>query len=512
MTLQELLSGIDIFGQTGPADVEVRSVACNSRSVQPGALFFALHGEKSDGNLFVSEAIARGAVAIVSDMPRPRHPKWGALYPREVVPQEDVPPGVAWIEVEHPRRALATAAANYYGRPADSLTLAAVTGTNGKTTTTYLLDSILRAAGDTTGLVGTTGYRTPRGMRKAPNTTPESLDLQQILAEVRDAGGSHVVMEASSHALVMDRLWGCRFAAALFTNLTREHMDFHKTFDDYFAAKRRLFEGTGAGVPLYGVVNTDDPYGHLLKDIAQETLTYGLENGAQITTKKFSLSFAGLEFTAQTPVGKVEARSPLVGRVNVYNILGAIGGAIAMKIPIPAIEAGIRQLEAVPGRFQTIDEGQPFTVVVDYAHTDDAIRSLLTSSRELVPSSRIILLFGAGGDKDRTKRPVMGEAAGSLADLVILTSDNPRSEDPLNIINDVVVGLQKVNGRYRIEPDRERAIELAFEEARPGDLVLLAGKGHEDSQVLRDRTLQWDDREMARASLRRRGYATKLEK
>jgi UDP-N-acetylmuramoyl-L-alanyl-D-glutamate--2,6-diaminopimelate ligase len=254
------------------------------------------------------------------------------------------------------------------------------------------------------------------------------------------------------------------------------------------------------------VVNVDDPYGVRLVGLAERTLTYGLKNGAQLTAKKFALSFSGLEFTAQTPTGPIEVQSRLVGRINVYNILASIGAALAVGIETQAIEAGIRQLESVPGRFERIDAGQPFQLVVDYAHTDDAIRSLLATARELNPSGRILILFGAGGDRDRTKRPLMGEAAGSLSDLVVLTSDNPRSEDPLRIINDVVVGLQKVNGNYRIELDRERAIELALAEARPGDLVLLAGKGHERYQILRDRTLDFDEREIARRFLRERGY------
>ena len=417
-----------------------------------------------------------------------------------------------WVQLKKDtaRRGLALAAANFFHHPAQKLKLVAVTGTNGKTTTSFVVDAILRAAGHTTGLIGTTGYSTPRGPRKAINTTPESLDLQEMFAEVRDAGGSAVVLEASSHALAMDRLWGCHFAAAIFTNLTHDHLNFHGTFDAYFAAKRRLFEGTGAAAPETSVVNTDDAYGkRLAEDLTrqgQRVLRYGLNGSAQVTTRKFALSFAGLEFTAQTPSGNVEVRSTLVGRVNVYNILAAIGAAVALEVPLAKIEAGIRALKSVPGRFEQIDEGQPFHVVVDYAHADDAIRNLLQVGREIVPNGRILILFGAGGERDRTTRPLMGEASGSLADLVVLTSDNPRSEDPLRIINDVVVGLQKVNGRYRIEPDRERAIDLIFDEAKPGDLVLLAGKGHENYQILGDRTFEFDDREMARKILQARGY------
>jgi UDP-N-acetylmuramoyl-L-alanyl-D-glutamate--2,6-diaminopimelate ligase len=328
-----------------------------------------------------------------------------------------------------------------------------------------------------------------------------------MFAEIRDARGTHVVLEASSHALAMERLSGCHFAAAIFTNLTRDHLDYHKTFEEYFAAKKLLFAGTGAGAPDTGVVNVDDPYGAQLGGLARRTLTYGLKNAADLTAKKFSLSFDGLEFTAQTPAGNIDVRSPLVGRINVYNILAAIGAGIALDIPNAKIEQGIAHLELVPGRFQRIDEGQPFLVVVDYAHTDDALRNLIATARELSTSGRIITVFGAGGERDRTKRPLMGEAAGSLSDLVVLTSDNPRSEDPLRIINDVVVGLQKADAKYRVEPDRERALEMALEEARPGDIVLLAGKGHETYQVLRSGTIEFDDREKARSILRQKGFA-----
>ncbi len=456
-------------------------------------LFFALPGEKADGAQFAGDAIARGAIAVASSQARP------AAIPKDI----------AWVQLAEgkERRALATAAANFYGHPANALKLIGVTGTNGKTTTAFLVDSILRSAGYTTGLVGTTGYRTPKGARSGANTTPESLDLHQMFAEVRDAGGTHAVLETSSHALAMDRLWGCHFAVAVFTNLTRDHLDYHKTFENYFAAKRHLFEGTGAGAPDVAVINADDSYASRIEGLARRTLTYGLASSPDITAKKFALTFEGLEFTAQTPVGKIEIRSPLVGRINVYNILAAIGAGIGLDITAEQIAEGIASLEAVPGRFQRIDEGQPFLVVVDYAHTDDALRNLIATARELSASGRIITVFGAGGDRDRTKRPLMGEAAGSLSDLVVLTSDNPRSEDPLRVINDVVVGLQKANAKYRIEPDREKALAIAIDEARAGDIVLLAGKGHETSQVLKDRTIEFDDREKAREILRRKGFA-----
>jgi len=470
--------------------MEIRQVACDSRKVQPRALFFALHGAKVDGNAFIRDAVSRGAAAIASEENAPAA----------------IPSSVAWIQVREARKALAVTAANFFGHPANALQLVAVTGTNGKTTTTSLIDAIIKASGAKTGLFGTIAYHTPLGEYPAPNTTPESVDLQGFLAEIRDAGGKFGVLEASSHSLAMDRLWGCHFAAAVFTNLTREHMDYHKTFEDYFAAKKKLFQDTGAGAPEVAVINADDKYGKRLTGLAKKTVTYGLESDADITTKKFQLTFNGLTFTAQTPNGKVQVASPLVGRINVYNILAAIGAAQALGLSNETIEAGIRGLESVSGRFQRIDLGQPFFVVVDYAHTDDALENLIRTARELNPKGRIITLFGCGGGKDRTKRPVMGEVTGRLSDLTILSSDNPRTEDPLKIISDIIVGLQKTNGKYLIEPDREKAIGVAMDEARAGDIILLAGKGHENYQILADRTLEFDDRDVAKRALRERGY------
>ncbi len=510
MKLGDLLAGSRLGQPLGNADVEISSVVYDSRRVSSGSLFVAIRGEKTDGNRFVFQAIDQGARAIASELPRPWNPRWGVMYAGEiaqgVVAPRDVPSTVEWVQVADARQALAITAANFFGRPGEALSLIGVTGTNGKTTTTYLIDSILRAGGHDSGLFGTISYRTPHGSQAAKNTTPESLDLQRFFAEVRDAGGTHAVLEVSSHALAMERVWGCSFAVAVFTNLTRDHLDFHKTFDEYFAAKRRLFEGTGTRPPAKGVINVDDPWGQRLVDLAAGALTYGLGRGAEVTAKKFSLSFSGLEFTAHTPTGKLEVRSRLVGRINVYNILAAIGAGIALGMTRQAIETGIQRLETVPGRFERIDEGQPFLLVVDYAHTDDALRNLIATARELNPAGRIITLFGCGGDRDRAKRPLMGEVAGKLSDLVVLTSDNPRSEDPLRIINDAVVGLQKAGAKYLIEVDRAAAIERALDQARPGDMVLLAGKGHETYQVLRHRTIDFDDREVARHMLRQRSY------
>jgi UDP-N-acetylmuramoyl-L-alanyl-D-glutamate--2,6-diaminopimelate ligase len=487
--LKDVLHAVETITPLRSA-VEIRQIVCDSRKVQSGAIFFALRGVKETGQAFIADAIQRGAVAVVSDEPV----------------TAVIPPGVTAVRVREARKALAIASANFYDHPANALQLVAVTGTNGKTTTTSVIDAIIKASKSKTGLFGTIAYETPVGKYPAPNTTPESVDLQGFLAEIRDAGGKFAVLEASSHSLTMDRLWGLHFAAAVFTNLTREHMDYHKTFEDYFAAKKTLFTGTGAGAPDTAIINIDDDYGKKLFGLAKKTVSYGLESGADITTKKFQLTFNGLAFTAQTPNGRIQIASNLVGRINVYNILAAIGAAQALGLSNEVIEAGIRNLESVSGRFQRIDQGQPYLVIVDYAHTDDALESLIRTARELNPKGRIITLFGCGGSKDRTKRPVMGEVTGRLSDLTILSNDNPRQEDPLKIISDIIVGVQKTSGRYVIEPDREKAIGLAMDEARAGDIVLLAGKGHENYQILADRTLEFDDREVARGALIKRGY------
>src|SRR5437879_2568409 len=332
--LTEVLQGVETTLSANANKLTIQKVACDSRKVQPGTLFFALHGAKADGNTFIQDAIKRGAVAVASEEKAP----------------SKIPTTVAWIRVKETRKALAITAANFLGHPANALQLVAVTGTNGKTTTTSVVDAIMKASGAKTGLFGTIAYHTPLGDYPAPNTTPESVDLQGFLAEIRDAGGKYAVLEASSHSLAMDRLWGCHFQVAVFTNLTREHMDFHKTFEDYFAAKRRLFEGTGAGAPEVAVLNAQDEFGKRLAGLAKKTVTYGLEGDEDITSKKFQLTFDGLNFTAQTPNGKVRVVSRLVGRINVYNLLAAVGAAQALGLSNEVIETGICNLQSVSGQ------------------------------------------------------------------------------------------------------------------------------------------------------------------
>jgi len=488
MKLDDLLRGLDGLESGSEAGVEVSSLAYDSRRVQRGTLFFAIQGEKADGHAFIPQALERGAVAVVS----------------ERMPPSDL--SSRWVRVPRIRRALSTAGRRFFGQPDLRLKLIGITGTNGKTTTAFLVDSILRAAGISTGLLGTIEYRVGGRALPALNTTPESLDLWSYLAQTVDAGGAGVVMEVSSHALAQERVWGFPYSVAVFTNLTRDHLDYHKDFEHYFEAKRRLFEGLGTPPPEWAVINVDDPWGRKLLDVpSPQRLTYGMNSNAQVKAKHIDYRHNGLEGTLVTPEGKLHLVSSLVGRANLMNILAATAASLAYGISLEKIEAGVKDLKAVPGRFERLDEGQPFLVIVDYAHTDDALRNVLSTARELT-RHRLIVVFGCGGERDRAKRPMMGEAAGSLSDLAVLTSDNPRGEDPLLIINDALVGLQKAGKPYWAEVDREIAIRKALEEAREGDVIVLAGKGHGTYQILKDRTIPFDDREVARRVLREMGY------
>jgi len=488
MKLGELLRGVPELQTGAELTLEVTSLAYDSRRVERGTLFFAIQGEKADGHRYIGPALDRGAVAVVSE--------------------RESPPELAsqWIRVPKIRRALSGAARVFFHHPDSKLQLIGITGTNGKTTTAFLLESIYRAAGSLAGLFGTIEYRLGERTVTAGNTTPESLDLLSYFAELVKTGGRAAVLEASSHALAQERLWGFPFSAAVFTNLTQDHLDYHKDFEHYFSAKRRLFEGLGTPPPALAVINVTDPWGAKLLDVANpRQITYGMNSDAQVKPRQFTQDLAGLRATLTIPEGKLEIESPLVGRANLANILAAVATAIGLGIPNDQIQQGIAALKAVPGRFERIDEAQPFLVVVDYAHTDDALRNVLKTARELT-RDRLIVLFGCGGDRDRTKRPLMGEAAGTLADLVVLTSDNPRSEDPVLIMNDALVGLQRTGKTYVSEVDREVAIRTALSDARAGDVVVLAGKGHETYQILKDATIPFDDREVARRTLRELGY------
>ncbi len=484
------MAGVGLKAPLSPllSQLDIQGLEYDSRRVQPGSLFFAFPGSRTDGREFARDAVARGAVAVACESAAPDN------FP------------APWIEVEHGRQALALAARNYYHHPDERIALTGITGTNGKTTTSYLIDSILRAAGKTTALIGTIEYHLAGRVLPAVNTTPESLDLNRLFAELEAAGGTHATMEVSSHALALGRVYGLNFHTAIFTNLTRDHLDFHQTMENYFAAKQMLFSGAGAPPPVWAVLNRDDEWCRRVEIPRQsEVLWFGLGQGATVRARHISSNLQGLRFELQSRKVRFMVESPLLGRINVYNILAACCTGVSYGFEPNIIAAGIAQCRAVPGRFERVDEGQPFGVVVDYAHTDDALKNTIAVARGLSPK-RIITLFGCGGDRDRAKRPLMGKAAAENSDFVILTSDNPRSEDPLAIMNDALVGIRRTDVPLVVEPDRATAIARAIKEARSGDIVILAGKGHETYQVLKDRTIAFDDREVARGVLRGFGY------
>ncbi len=481
------------FAAEAVPPIEVAGLQYDSRKVESGEAFFAFPGERVDGHAFVPKALEAGAAAIVSERRAP----------------DGI--GACWARVEHGRRALAHASLRYYDRPDRDLSVTAVTGTNGKTTTVHLIDSLLRSAGKTTALLGTIEHRVGAFAEKSINTTPESLDIVRFLARLRSLGGTHATMEASSHALELERIRGLEFHTAVFTNLTPEHLDFHGDMEAYAASKRRLFEGAGAKPPRYAVANADTEAGRSLLRIGKsETVSYGRAAGAHVRARRVRSDSSGLRFDVETPAGLIRAEVPLVGDFNVENSLAAIAAVQCHGLSTSEIELGLQAVEPVPGRFELIDEGQPFLVIVDYAHTADALQRLIEAARAIAsrsqPPSRVLALFGCGGDRDRTKRAPMGRVAGRLSDFALLTSDNPRGEDPLEIIRQVSVGLRDGTARWAVEPDREAAIRAVLDEARRNDVVLVAGKGHETTQTIADRRVEFDDRVAARSALRQMGY------
>jgi UDP-N-acetylmuramoyl-L-alanyl-D-glutamate--2,6-diaminopimelate ligase len=408
---------------------------------------------------------------------------------------------------------LARLSANFYKRPAERIASTGITGTNGKSTTAFLLESILNAAGRKTALVGTIEYHVAGKVLPAPHTTPESLELNRLLADALAQGVTEAVMEVSSHALEQQRVFGIPFDVAVFTNLSQDHLDYHGTMDDYFQAKRVLFEGCGTDPPRAAILNIDDEHGRQLEKLCRKKssaiFSYGMTSG-DFYAESVDIMPRGTRFQMVSPAGKIPLWTSMIGNVNVYNVLAASAAGFARGCSLDNIAEGVRRLSSVPGRFERVDCGQPFTVVVDYAHTDDALRNLTALARDFVDRAgskgKVITLFGCGGDRDRSKRPVMGEVAGKGSDFVVLTSDNPRSEDPLAIINDALVGLQKSGAKYAMEPDRRKAIALALAHADSGDIVLVAGKGHEKVQVNKNGAIPFDDVEAARDGLNALGF------
>ena len=492
MNFLQLLDGAEYLNESG--DPPIAGLDYDSRRVKPGWCFVAMRGDTTDGNRFIDQAIANGAVAVVSD-------------------SDSCPEGIAWALVPDGRRALARLSANFYRRPAEKLAITGITGTNGKTTTSFILSRMLRAAGREIALVGTVEYRIGEKVLPAPHTTPEALELNQVFSKAVNVGCTEAVLEVSSHALEQQRVFGIPFEVAVFTNLTRDHLDYHQTMESYFQSKVVLFKGLGVEPPRFAVINVEDEYGQRLLPLCKnyhEVITYGIDHG-DFHAKDLKVSNNGVGFQMVTPQGEIPIWSPLLGRVNVYNLVAAAAAAYARNVGPSSISEAADQIAQVAGRFQRLDLGQPFTVIVDYAHTDDAIRNLTAVAHDFLRQrggpGRVITVFGCGGDRDRTKRPLMGEAAGQGSDFVILTSDNPRSEDPIAIMNDSLPGLQRTGARYTLEPDRLKAIELAIHEAEPGDIVLIAGKGHEKHQVTSKGVLPFDDVEVARKALHNAGYA-----
>jgi UDP-N-acetylmuramoyl-L-alanyl-D-glutamate--2,6-diaminopimelate ligase len=462
MEIERMIAALAPIEVVRQAPAEVRELAYDARAVTPGTLFFCVPGTTADGHDFAAEAVARGAVGLVVERPLE------AL-------QQTVAKSVPQLVVADARAAMAVAADVFFGHPSHELTVAAVTGTNGKTTTTFLLMAILDAAGLEPGLLGNIERRVGAERRPSGLNTPEAIDLQRLLREMLDAGNRSCAMEASSHASAQHRLDRVRLAALVFTNLTQDHLDFHGTMERYFEAKRRLFDGVPAAV------NVGDPWGRRLAEELGDALTFGLAPDAEVGPEA---------------LGRI--RFGLRGRFNVENALGAIAAARLLGIGEDAIRAGLESVEGVPGRFEAVDEGQPFTVLVDYAHTPDSLANILRAARELV-AGRLVCVFGCGGDRDRGKRPEMGRIASELADLVIVTSDNPRSEDPQAVVDEIVAGAGTDVG---VELDRREAIRRAMAGASTGDVVVIAGKGHEQGQEIGGRKLPFDDREVAREALR----------
>jgi UDP-N-acetylmuramoyl-L-alanyl-D-glutamate--2,6-diaminopimelate ligase len=471
--LERFIAGLAPIEVDGSRSIDVSDLAYDARRVRPGALFFCVRGERADGHEFAPEAVDRGAVALVVER------------------RLDLP--VPQLVVADPRRAMAVAADIFFGRPTRDLLVAGVTGTNGKTTTAYLLHAVLEAAGLTPGLLGTVESRVGGERRPAVRTTAEAIDLQRTFRELLDAGNRSCAIEATSHGSELHRLDCVRFAALVFTNLSQDHLDFHGTMERYFEAKRRLF----AGVPA--AVNVRDEWGRRLAEgqRGERLVTFGLADDADIRAEELELGPAGARFRA----GGLELRTPLLGRFNVENVLGTVAAARLLGLPDEAIAAGVASVDGVPGRFETVDEGQPFRVVVDYSHKPGALENVLRTARDIA-DGRVICVFGCGGDRDRGKRPLMGRIASELGDVAIVTSDNPRSEDPGAIIAEILDGT---SDEIEVEPDRRQAIARAIELARPGDVVVIAGKGHEQGQELADRTIPFDDRAVAREALRRLG-------
>ncbi|WP_174520450.1 UDP-N-acetylmuramoyl-L-alanyl-D-glutamate--2,6-diaminopimelate ligase [Desulfolucanica intricata] len=494
MLLKELVQVVDVLAAGGNQEVPVHGIAYDSRQAKPGFLFVAVEGLQTDGHNFIEQAVAKGISAVVIE--------------KDIQLSGNIP----WVRVKDSRKALALLSTKFYGQPSRQMTLVGVTGTNGKTTTTHLIEAIFRAEGKKTGLIGTNYNRIGDKILPVKNTTPESADLQALLRQMADAGVDAVCMEVSSHALSLSRVAGCEFDIAVFTNLTQDHLDFHKNMEDYLAAKSTLFTGLKdtniKKRPRFAIINLDDVASKvLLEKSGGEVITYGIKQDALVRAEDIKVEARGVSFTVVSKQGRIQLKLNLTGTFNVYNALAAYAAGMVLGMAPEKIKAALEGVQGVAGRFELVDMGQNFAVIVDYAHTPDGLENILTTAREFV-TGKLITVFGCGGDRDRTKRPLMGEIAARLSDFSVVTSDNPRTEDPERILLDILVGVSRVvdKDRYTVISDRREAIKYAIKTALPGDVIIIAGKGHENYQILGTKRYPFDDREEARLVLKELGY------
>lgn len=492
-TLQKLVRGFPIRNVLGTMEKEITTIAFDSRRVVPGSLFVAIPGHSVDGNRYIPDAIGQGAAAFISQLPLDRLNGFG-LGSNDVTA----------ISVEDCRHALSWVSAQYYQHPSNRLNLVGITGTNGKTTLTYILETLFKLRQEKTGVIGSINYRYGDFQVPASITTPESLDINRMLDEMTAVEVRYCFLEVSSHSLALKRVHGMHISIAVFTNLSREHLDFHGTMENYKEAKKGLFRDNHIEKR---VVNTDDPVGEeIIRETQAETLTTGIDRPADVMAEDCVLSEKGCRFTLKTPSGDLGIVSPLLGKHNIYNLLSAAATALLLRLPLDEIGRGMHAIDRIPGRFEHIDYGQDFTVLVDYAHTDDALRNALQAGRTIARNN-LIVVFGCGGDRDRGKREEMSRVAFELGDYVVITSDNPRTEDPDRIIDDIVKGVPTIAHKdrdYSVLANRKEAIEFAVDRAQSGDVVIVAGKGHEDYQILKTGTIHFDDCEVAGSAIRRR--------
>lgn len=474
----------------GPNEVEVLDITADSRAVKPGFAFWCLVGANVNGHRFVQQAVENGAVAIIASEP------------------VEVPEGVVVIQVPNTREAMCQAVPAFFDYPGNRMRMIGVTGTNGKTTTTHMIRHILRAQGHKVGIIGTVHMMIEDKVFPVHNTTPDVIDLQHALYQMVEAGITHCVMEVSSHALALGRVTGVEYDTAVFTNLTQDHLDFHKTFENYLAAKAKLFQQVSASNQVKegkgAVINIDDVYGHRIVEVTDApTITYSIDGDGTLQASHVEMSTKTSHYTVTYGDESYDLVMNTTGLFNVYNTLAAMGACLLEGVSMEAIDKALTSFHAVPGRFELIEEGQPFAVVVDYAHTPDGLENILKTA-QAIKENRIIVVFGCGGDRDATKRPIMGRIAVTYGDVVYITSDNPRTEDPVAIVEQVTAGVkEKAAGKeYHVVVDRGEAIHQAIHQAQPGDMVIIAGKGHEDYQILKDRTIHFDDREVAREALK----------